>query len=128
MQKLVGGSHLPQRVVFQMALATRVGGSGAKSACEVLDAACLGGWVAAHSSSISVWDLDPSWKAAQWNGGSWRAFADAQEAWRRVTGESDCLRHLAAAIQAVGSLAVGGNEIDANGGPEGVFWEISWRA
>lgn len=56
MSSMVGGSCLSQRAMFQMSLAARTGGSGIRPVRQVLDAALLGGWTAAHSSSISLVD------------------------------------------------------------------------
>ena len=135
MQRLVGGSYLSQRVLFQMALAVRMGGSGARPIREFLDAALLGGWTAAHSSSISVGFLDEQWKNANWSLAGWQTFVDVQEAWKRVIGNSTHLRGLAAAIQAMGVAAIGMADGDGSGevetGSFGKFhgaYDKAWKA
>ena len=135
MKSLVGGSYLSQRVLFQMALAVRMGGSGQRPIREFLDAALLGGWTAAHSSSISVGYLDGQWKNVNWSIGGWQTCADVQLAWKRVIGSSKHLRYLAAAIQAMGVAAIGMNEGDGSGevelGSFGKFhgaYDKAWKA
>ena len=135
MQRMVGGSYLSQRVLFQMSLALRMGGSGSRPVREFLDAALLGGWTAAHSSSISLGDLDRQWKDAHWGNSEWQTFADVREAWKRVIGQSSHLKNLAAAIQAMGMEAVGVNEAEGNGaaqmGSFGKFhgaYDRAWKA
>jgi hypothetical protein len=75
---MVGGSYLPPRAMFQMSLATKMGGAGIEPVRQVLDAALLGGWTAAHSSSISLVDLDPRWENESWTGTAWQTFLDVQ--------------------------------------------------
>jgi hypothetical protein len=116
---MVGGSYLSPRAMFQMSLATRMGGSGLGPVRQVLGAAMLGGWVAAHSSSTSLADLDPRWENESWTGAAWQTCVDVQRAWKRVIEGSKHLGYLAAAIQARGVVAFGMSDGDEDGDDRG---------
>jgi len=106
-ERLVGGSKVSDRVRMQMRLPIKMGGSTVRHIDGVLDAAFIGGWAAAFSSTIPIGALVPQWVNLNWDAVELESFRHARVVWANVLGRLEHLRVFVGALQIGGAAGLG---------------------